>query len=81
VACGEYGSEVVSKLVEETSYVNNWGAFDELDKQEKGQATSFWTQFSILTKRSLFITYQEKVRVYFMFWAFEILTQFSFFSL
>jgi hypothetical protein len=61
VACGEYGSEVVSKLVEEASYVNNWGAFDELDKQDKGQATSFWTQFCILTKRSLFITYQEKV--------------------
>jgi hypothetical protein len=68
VACGEYGTEIVSKLVKEASCLNSCGVFDELDKKEKGQVTSFWTQFSILTMRFLNITFQDKV----IFWAFFI---------
>jgi hypothetical protein len=61
VASGEYGSAIVSKLAKEASFVNRRGNFVELEKPEKGQSTPFWTQLSTLTKRSLFITFQDKV--------------------
>jgi hypothetical protein len=61
VACGEYGSAIVCKLAKEAAFVISPGKFDELENPEKGQSTSFWTQFSTLTKRSVFITFQDKV--------------------
>jgi len=48
-------------MIEEATYVNNCDGFDDLGEKEKGPATSFWTQFSVLTRRSIFITFQEKV--------------------
>jgi len=62
VACGEYGLEVVGYLIAEATGENSCVAFDELETQEK-YVTTFWTQFSILTRRNLFTTFQEKVPV------------------